>query len=249
MKIINKVVNLLNKKYELFGVFVIGSQNYNLDLEDSDYDTVALVLPTIGNLYYGDKYIENKVVQYEEGLCKVTDIRDFYKGLLKSNLNYIELLYSKEYYINENYKIDYEYLRENREIASSINVKNLLNCAIGMMNVNHKKKADWLSKNGNSHYSTYHILRMCNFIYSFIKGCPLEACFISEVVFTNEEIKQFKKGGISASSFTSAAIEKIVYIIKDMANNYLLEDTGIDNASAEHLREVFNIILNKYFDF
>ena len=41
---------VLNKGYEVFGVFLQGSQNYQLDYEGSDIDTKCIVLPSAADL-------------------------------------------------------------------------------------------------------------------------------------------------------------------------------------------------------
>lgn len=248
--IIEKVINTLDLEYNLFGVFLIGSQNYNLDLENSDFDTVALVLPTIDNLYYGEKYIKEKNFIYKEGICKIADIRDFYKGLSKSNLNYVELLFSKEYWVNDDYEIFYTYLRDNQNLAGTLDKKSLINCAVGLMNVSHKRNIDWNSTNGNNHYNSYHILRMCNFINSFIRGKSLDECFISQEIYSLETIKDFKSGGITN---TCLSIDKIIEIVEKTKFdvNVFLSNNSLDKEqqSLANLREVFNYILDKHFDF
>lgn len=247
--IIEKIVNILNKEYSLFGVFLIGSQNYNLDLEDSDFDTAAVVLPTIGNLYYDDKYIKEKTVAYEEGICKIIDIRDFYKGLTKSNLNYIELLFSKEYWVEEEYEKYYEYLRRNRNIVGTIDKAGLLNCAVGMMNTLHKKNIDWTTTNKTGHYNSYHILRMCNFIFSLAQGKDLDNCFISQEVFSENVIKDFKENGLSNPEIIDM-IECMIEIVRLEANKLLSSGSlNTKESDLRHLREVFNDILDTYFDF
>lgn len=242
-----KVVNLVCEKYDLFGVFLIGSQNYHLDLENSDFDTVALVLPPIGNLYYGDPYITEKTIKYEEGICKIIDIRDFYKGLIKSNVNYIELLYSVDYWVKED-NYFYDLLRDNRERICRYNEKGLLNCLLGVLNS--CQKAGALQKtNGNNHYSSYHMLRMCNFIHSFIEGSSIEKCFYSERIFSNEEIKFFKQNGIFLNK-TKEDTEDIINKSIDIAKKYLeLLNKDKNNAIFTDIRETFNSILDSHFDF
>ena len=36
----------------LVGVFLIGSQNYNLDIESSDVDTIAVIMPSISEITF-----------------------------------------------------------------------------------------------------------------------------------------------------------------------------------------------------
>ena len=49
--------SLLSKGYRIVGLFLIGSQNYDLDIEDenycSDIDTKAIVVPTFNQFAIG----------------------------------------------------------------------------------------------------------------------------------------------------------------------------------------------------
>ena len=73
---------------------LVGSHNYNLNDETSDKDYKYFVLPTFDDLYTGKMFSQSKVgMKYDYG---VHDIRKLVDLFWKANINFIEVLYSKE---------------------------------------------------------------------------------------------------------------------------------------------------------
>lgn len=79
----------------ILGQFLIGSQNYGLDLPQSDRDYYTIVMPNVTQLFSCEK-ITRKADEWN----MIQDIREFSRLLLKGNPNYWEMLYSidKTYY-------------------------------------------------------------------------------------------------------------------------------------------------------
>lgn len=60
---LNKDMQRLQKDgFEVVGVFLRGSQNYNLDCDNSDIDTVAIVLPSIDDVILNKQPISTKYI-------------------------------------------------------------------------------------------------------------------------------------------------------------------------------------------
>lgn len=75
----------------LLGKFLVGSNNYNLDLPDSDKDYKRVVMPNFTDLYF-NKTLNAQIDEHES----LVDYRFFCQKLAKANPNYIEMLFSKE---------------------------------------------------------------------------------------------------------------------------------------------------------
>ena len=88
---------------QILGVFLYGSQNYGLDTENSDVDTKAIYIPTLEELMF-KKPISKELELPDGSHCDVKDIREIIKNFTKQNINYIEILYTKYYYINGLYE-------------------------------------------------------------------------------------------------------------------------------------------------
>lgn len=75
----------------LLGKFLIGSNNYNLDLPDSDKDYKGIIMPNFTDLYF-NKTLNAQIDEHES----LVDYRFFCQKLTKANPNYVEMLFSKE---------------------------------------------------------------------------------------------------------------------------------------------------------
>lgn len=87
---------------QLLGVFLYGSQNYGLSAEDSDVDTIAIVLPNEYDLYFSHPL--TKELHLENGEhCIVKDIREIFNEFKKQNVNFLEILVTDYKWLNPIY--------------------------------------------------------------------------------------------------------------------------------------------------
>lgn len=122
----------------IIGTFLHGSQNYNLDTEESDVDTVSIYVPTVDFAIVNSP--KNHQLVMEDGSnehCTIKDIRNYIKELLKSNPNAIELLYT-EYSL---YLRDFKYFINNREKFLKYNLSSFFDAADGLA-YNYLKRCD-----------------------------------------------------------------------------------------------------------
>ena len=99
--------------YEFFGAFLYGSQNYNLDTENSDIDLVILYIPTaekLVNLAPPLSKEETLTQTNEKNVLK--DIRLFIKELLKGSPSALKILYTDNFLINSKYLDLWEGLKD-----------------------------------------------------------------------------------------------------------------------------------------
>lgn len=93
---------------------VQGSTNYNLDVYSDEYmsdvDMKCFVLPTLKDLYYGNKL--SKTYQTNYGQVEVKDLRLLPDLLGKMNSSYLELLYSPYYWVADEYEEAVDFLRD-----------------------------------------------------------------------------------------------------------------------------------------
>jgi predicted nucleotidyltransferase len=73
---------------------LVGSDNYNLSTANSDRDYKFFVFPTFDDLYTGKMFSTSS--QSERVDYDVHDIRQFANLLWKANLNFVEVLFSRE---------------------------------------------------------------------------------------------------------------------------------------------------------
>lgn len=75
-----------------------GSYNYNLNTPESDKDYKLFLCPTFDDLYKGKFYTKDSIITPTED-NSFHDIRKLGELLWKSNLNFLEVLYSSDYRI------------------------------------------------------------------------------------------------------------------------------------------------------
>lgn len=78
---------------------LVGSHNYNLADENSDKDYKMFVLPTFEDLYKGKMYSKQIIGETED--LDVHDIRKIVNLFYKSNINFIEVLFTNELHVND----------------------------------------------------------------------------------------------------------------------------------------------------
>lgn len=89
----------LSKEYNVFYIALYGSQNYNLQSENSDLDFKCIIIPTLEELVNQTKPT-SKVYTYDWWQVEIKDIRNYIESAVKVNVNFIELL-NTEYWYSE----------------------------------------------------------------------------------------------------------------------------------------------------
>ena len=77
-----------NLGYKVIFAALHGSQNYNLDTEESDFDWYVAVEPTFEDLVFYRGYI-SKEIQYLYGIITIKDVRDMFQMIKKGGFNFL----------------------------------------------------------------------------------------------------------------------------------------------------------------
>lgn len=122
---------------------LVGSHNYNMNNSESDKDFKVFVMPVFKDLYNGKQFSKLYISDTED--LDVHDIRKLSNLLWKSNINFMEILFSEEFIINEDLdnrtkEIISFFLNNKNEIAR-MNLPYLWNACIGM-HLTKKKQID-----------------------------------------------------------------------------------------------------------
>lgn len=94
---------LEEKGYYVIYVGLYGSQNYNLDDEESDIDVKAIIMPTLHDIIF--RKATSKTIECENGAIDVKDLITFYDVIKKGNFSYIESIQTP-------YSIGDKYIKE-----------------------------------------------------------------------------------------------------------------------------------------
>ena len=121
--------------YEIIGIFLQGSQNYNLDIYEKDYisdvDTKCIVLPTLDNLIKGNQMTSTKY-DFKGGQIDVKDIRVMMEMWKKQNQSYLEILFTDYKIINPKYKSYVKEILSMKDDIVKLNPPQLARCIKGM---------------------------------------------------------------------------------------------------------------------
>ena len=121
--------------YEIVGIFLQGSQNYNLDIYEKDYtsdvDTKCLVIPTLDSLIKGTAMVSTKY-DFEGEQIDVKDIRVMMEMWKKQNQSYLEILFTEYKIINPKYKSLLKEIFDMKEDIVKMNLSQLARCISGM---------------------------------------------------------------------------------------------------------------------
>lgn len=224
-KIFNNVVKQIKKLYPKVCLIVLqGSQNYNLDDDQSDVDVKAFVVPTVEDLLYC-RYVENATVATDGGLAEVKDIRRFPELLKKANPTYIELLFSKMVWTAPWFKdVWNKHIKGKGQKLIEERTNSFFNATRGM--ILQKMSSIFKRTEGNSKMFD-------EFGYN-----PKDLCHAARLVKILEDVNQQRK-----NDFTDWSYEEILRRNDDF--NKYLRLLKREKLSIEEVKEISRNILHK----
>ena len=168
---------------QIVGVFLQGSQNYELDYEGSDVDTKLIVVPSFRDICLNKKPVSTTHVRANDEHTDWKDIRLYMETFRKQNLNFLEILFTDFYIVNPMYKEEWDRLVEAREFIARMNpyraVKSMKGIALEKfhaMEHRYPSKADIVDKYGYDGKQTSHQLRVWDYLRRYIAGEDYESC-------------------------------------------------------------------------
>lgn len=226
--------------HQIFFIALEGSQNYGLDLLDSDVDTKMIVLPSLNDIVWNKKPMAMTHIRANAEHTSITDIRNYFSSLRKQNINFIETLFSPWIIVNTEYKNEFEQLFNNRELIAHYNeckaVKTIGGISIdrykAIQNLN-SKKADVIEKYGYDGKAVSHIIRIYAFLKRYIRDFPYQTCIIpdeeeKEIILFFKQNFADKEEGLSVAKNMFDAIQREV-------DNYVNTHEEIINSKAEFI--------------
>ena len=223
--------------YEVVGIFLQGSQNYELDYEGSDIDSKVIVLPSFNDILLNKSPVSNTPVMENNEHVDVKDIRLMFDCFRKQNINFIEILFTKFRIINPKYEVAFQPLLDNKEKIARYNNYAAVNCIAGMCMEKYKamehpypSTMDKIEKFGYDPKQLHHIIRLYEFMYRYICGEPYEKCLVSN---NKKHLIDIKKGlfGLQDAREIAKGLSDDLYKIKNkyMAENPVRVDKECDD--------------------
>ena len=126
------LISVLESKKEWVGLFLQGSQNYNLDYEGSDIDTKVIVLPSFEDFVLMRKPISYTHIMENNEHVDFKDIRLMFECIKKQNVNFVEILFTPYVILNPKYQSLFQPVLDARERIARYNNYAGMNCLFGM---------------------------------------------------------------------------------------------------------------------
>lgn len=189
MTIKDRVNEHLKEGFEYFsesrviGIFLQGSQNYNLEVEGSDVDTKLIVVPTFKEIAFNKKPHSTTHVRANDEHIDFKDIRLMINCFRKQNINFVEILFTEYKWENPLYQEQWDRLTRKREAIARYSpyaaVKTMKGVALEKFHAMEHKypaKLSILEKYGYDPKQLHHLLRVKEFLKRYISGEPYEEC-------------------------------------------------------------------------
>ena len=151
---------------QILGVFLYGSQNYDLDTPSSDVDTKAIYIPSFEEAVFNQPISKELHLPNGEH-CEVKDIREFVKNLYKQNINFVEVLFTDYFVLNEKFKDIWEetFMQYKEDIA-----RYDMNKAIHSMSHQASHTLQQAENGANPCKKLANVARLIYFLQRYLKG-------------------------------------------------------------------------------
>lgn len=245
-------INTYNKDW--FVICLQGSQNYNMADEESDIDSKVLVIPSLEDIVLNRKPISNTLEMpdnQEHVDCK--DVREYFKIFRKSNINFVEILFTDYYIINNKYYDLWNRLRENAEGLARINPYAAVSCMKGMASEKrhalcheYPSRIYWIEKFGYDPKQLSHLARINYFIKWYVEGKPYKDCICFENNHIRDSLLECKRNGWGLSKEQAEVkadelMENIIEIADDFRKDHPNEnDPLMDSLLNETLYDLIS---------
>ena len=188
-----------------------GSQNYCLDLPESDVDAKLMVVPTWNDIIHYTMPI-SETIPGPYGDINVTDICLFIENnLRKQNFNFIECLFTPYYRVNPKYADLWDELIVYREDIAHYKPEVAVRTMMGQME-NQRKR--WGKFDDNK--TLYHMLRIKWAIIKYVAGANFEETMVP-LGDTHDLIMEVRLGKIAQSDmefFANSAYKIVTNVAK-----------------------------------
>ena len=186
-------------KDKILGIFIQGSQNYQLDYSGSDIDTKCIVLPTLEDICLNKKATSYTHVRENNEHIDFKDLRVITGDFRKQNINFLEVLFTKYKIVNEDYAMFFQPMFDHAEEIARYDNYRFVRATAGMSMEKHKaleldrpSQHEEIVKYGWATKQLHHLDRLNLFIKRWTAGKPFADCLIDP---RGEEMAYMKQYG------------------------------------------------------
>jgi ribosomal protein S25 len=165
-------VSLGYNEDRFLGIWLYGSQNYDLASETSDVDSKIIMLPTFEEFCLNKSEI-SKELHFDNGdHIEVKDIRLMREMFTKQNINYLEILFTDYFIVNPKYeKLWNSYFINNREEIAHFDRQKALKSISGQL-------LHTLKQDKTDYKKLYNSWRLYYFLRDYLAGKTYMECIV-----------------------------------------------------------------------
>ena len=243
-------LNTYNRDW--FVICLQGSQNYGMADEESDIDSKVLLIPSLNDMVLNKKAISHtsEMPNNKEHVdCK--DIRDYFKIFRKSNINFVEILFTDYWIVNHKYSDLWLSLRLRAEDLARINPYAAVCCIQGMAHEKrhalcheYPSRISQIEKFGYDPKQLAHLIRINYFLKWYIEDKSYRKCIYPEQSFIRQNLLEYKRTGWGltkeeAEKKADEILENIDYLANNFkATNINKNDEELDNKLNDILYQI-----------
>lgn len=230
-------------------MYLAGAQNYSLSDEFSDVDTKAIVLPHFEDIVRSKQWVTDTIINADDSHTEVKDIRNMFDCYRKQNVNFLETLFTKYYYLNPDYTGEWlGAIIKNREKIAHYDECKAVKAMYGNMLTKYKNmyksmphSAAEIEKYGYAFKDYHHLMRLAQFIRRYISGEKYESILIAE---DREQLIRYKRESFPLTEVMETA-QKTLESTKKLVDDTLDAWSEIKKTD----KEVEDILHQVEFDF
>lgn len=243
-----------------------GSQNYGMDDAESDVDTKCLIVPSLDEIVLARQpvstthcIVDGKLVYTEEEKmgaehCDAKDVRLYWKTLLKSNINFVEILFTKFSIVNPMYKDLWDKILDIREDIVRVNPLAAMKAMMGMVSekyfaLTHRypSRIKWLDEFGYDPKQLHHLIRIFKFMEGYYYGekkLSYQDLIESRHLLPKQiqEIKEIKRLGLGDLVCAQKIADTYLSLAKEVYEEAKMVYDGKDN---EPIKETMFSIMSE----
>lgn len=226
-------------KYKIVCVSCKGSQNYRLDTEDSDFDSICLVVPTLYWLVREPAPISTTLMLSNGEQMKVKDLRTFCREFAKS-WNYWEVFTSDYAYWDDRCSDFVSSMRKNLNTYARITPYTVLQSFLGVAIREYKNMKNYLDP-ARKNKCAMKVLHFSYFAKDYFNGSKSVEDMVKVADKVREHLLEVKAGKVSYTTEVEQALRSMEELVT------LSNDDEFDQHSFNDLMNLCQSVFETYY--
>lgn len=233
-----------NYDKDWFVICAQGSMNYGMMDEESDVDSKVLVIPSLKDIVINAKTVNKTLEMPDNGEhVDAKDVREYFKIFRKSNINFVEILFTDYFIVNNKYYDLWAKLQENAEGLARMNPYAAVSCMKGMASEKrhalcheYPSRMPWIEKYGYDPKQLSHLCRISYFLKWYIEGKPYKDCIYPDTKWIRDWLLACKRNGWGLSKEDAEAkADEVMEGIVAMADEFRKDCPNQNNPVMDEL--------------